>query len=264
MEHRNSPIIGITMGDAAGIGPEIIVKALAKNEVWDLCRPVVIGDIGVISDVMKCTRIEVDVRSVDKIENIRFEQGVVDVVDLHNIDLKTLTMGKPQAMAGRASFEYVEKAVDLALSHVIDAVTTAPISKKALNLAGYHYPGHTEILADLTGSSDYAMMFFAGSLRTILTTIHMSLIQACALIKKDNVLKTIKLGDQTLKRLGFEKPRLAVAGLNPHASEEGLFGDEEEKEISPAIDTARGFGLDVSGPYSADTIFSEQEMANST
>jgi 4-hydroxythreonine-4-phosphate dehydrogenase len=255
MKRGPRPIIGMTMGDAAGVGPEIIVKALAQNEVWNICRPVVIGDLDVIADANERTHTGLHLHGVSQIEDARFATGSVEVLDLRNINLKELIMGKPQAMAGKASFEYVRKAVDLALDHTIDAITTAPLSKEALNLAGYHYPGHTEILADLTGSSEYAMMFFAGSLRVILVTIHMSLIKACAAINKHVVFKTIRLGEQTLRRIGFETPRIAVAGLNPHASEGGLFGDEEEKEISPAVADAKRIGLDVSGPYSADTVY---------
>jgi 4-hydroxythreonine-4-phosphate dehydrogenase len=158
-------------------------------------------------------------------------------------------------MCGKASFEYIGKTVELALGHRIDAVTTAPISKEALSLAGYNYPGHTEIFAELTRSREYAMMFFTKGLRVILATIHVRLTEACRLIKKERILTTVRLGEETLRKLGLEAPRIAVAGLNPHASERGLFGDEESKEIGPAIDEAKKMGFNISGPYSPDTVF---------
>ncbi len=249
------PIVGITMGDAAGIGPEIIAKAMSQESVWDVCRPVVIGDADVMNACQDVAETKLDIHGISEIADAEFRHGCINVLDLENIDMKKLAMGKPQMMAGKASFEYIEKAVHLALDKRIDAITTAPISKEALNLAGYHYPGHTEILADLTGTKEYAMMFFAGELRVILVTIHLSLVDACNAIKKDLVLRTMKLGDRTLKKLGVSAPRIAVAGLNPHASEGGLFGDEESKEIVPAMEMARRDGLVVSGPYPADTVF---------
>lgn len=254
-ESSLKPIVGVTMGDAAGIGPEIIAKAMSQESVWDVCRPVVIGDADVLNVSLDVAGAKLHIRRISEIADAEFRRGCIDVLDLKNIDMKTLVMGKPQAMAGKASYEYIRKAVDLALDHKIDAITTAPISKEALNLAGYHYPGHTEILASLTGTKEYAMMFFAGELRVILVTIHLSLVEACSTIRKDLVLRTIELGDQTLKKLGVSAPRIAVAGLNPHASEGGLFGVEESKEIIPAMEVARRSGLAVSGPYPADTVF---------
>jgi 4-hydroxythreonine-4-phosphate dehydrogenase len=249
------PIIGITLGDPAGIGPEIVIKAVAQKSINDTCKPLVIGDVEMIRESLKVARTKLSIHGIKNVEEALYTFGTIDVLDLNNINLMELIMGRPQAMTGRASFEYIKKAVELALEGKIDAITTAPISKEALHLAGINYPGHTEILADLTDERDFAMMFIAGSLRVILVTIHLSLLEACNLIKKDQILKTIRLGYQTLKKLGIETPKIAVAGLNPHASEGGLFGVEESEEIKPAIDAAREEGLDVFGPFPPDTVF---------
>jgi len=249
------PIIGITMGDAAGIGPEIIDKALSKEETYKVARPVVIGDAAVLEDASKVAKVQVEIRPVDEPSSAKFEHGTVDVVDLKNIVLRELKMGKVQAMAGKASVEYVKKAVEMSLKGEIDAIVTAPLNKEAMNLAGYDYAGHTEILADLTNTEDYAMMLVAGKLRVVHVTTHVSMRQACSLIKKDRVLTTIKLTNEAVKGLGLPNPKIAVAGLNPHAGEAGMFGDEETKEISPAIEDAKRMGMNVVGPMPPDTVF---------
>lgn len=249
------PIIGITMGDAAGIGPEIIDKALSKEETYKVARPVVIGDAAVLEDASKVAKAQVEIRPVDEPSSAKFEHGTVNVVDLKNIVLRELKMGKVQAMAGKASVEYVKKAVEMALKGEIDAIVTAPLNKEAMNLAGYDYAGHTEILADLTNTEDYAMMLVAGKLRVVHVTTHVSMRQACSLIKKDRVLITIKLTNEAVKGLGLPNPKIAVAGLNPHAGEAGMFGDEETKEISPAIEDAKRMGINVVGPMPPDTVF---------
>jgi len=249
------PIIGITMGDAAGIGPEIINKALSKEEFYRIARPLVIGDAAVLTDALKVAKVDVKIRPVDSPSSAKFEKGTIDVIDLKNINISELKMGQVQAMAGKAAVEYVKKAVEMALRGEIDAIVTAPLNKEAMNLAGYNYAGHTEILADLTRTKDYAMMLVAGKLRVVHVTTHMSMLQACASIKKERVLTTIKLTYEAVQRLGIPNPKIAVAGLNPHAGEGGLFGDEELKEISPAIEEARRMGVDAIGPMPPDTVF---------
>ena len=164
-------------------------------------------------------------------------------------------MGVPQAEAGKASYEYVEVAVRLAQENKLDAIATAPLSKEAMNMADIDFPGHTEILASLTGTDDFAMMFIAGEYRVILVTIHTSLKDACEEVSTENVLTSIRLADATLRRLGIEKPRVAVAGLNPHAGESGMFGKEDIEAITPAVQEAKQAGIDCSGPYPADTLF---------
>ncbi|MEM4246277.1 MAG: 4-hydroxythreonine-4-phosphate dehydrogenase PdxA [Candidatus Bathyarchaeia archaeon] len=243
------------MGDAAGIGPEIVVKALSEKEVYTICRPIVIGDLSVLKDVLKVARVNLSFNPIIKVSEAAFHHGVVDILDLKNIDLARLVMGKPQAMSGKASVEYVEKAVELALRGEVHAIATAPLSKEAMNLAGYRYPGHTELLAHLTGAEEYSMMLVAGSLRVIHVTTHVSMSEAVRLIKKERVLATIRLADGALKSLGVKSPRIAVAGLNPHAGESGLFGMEEIDEISPAVHKARDLGMDVQGPLPPDTVF---------
>jgi len=249
------PIIGITMGDAAGIGPEIIAKALSLKEIYDVCRPVVIGDADAMREGIKVARVQLKINPIKELSDARFEHGTIDVLDLGNIRINDLEMGKPQAMTGKASVEYVEKAVDLALKGEIHAITTAPISKEAINMAGYNYAGHTELLAHLTGTKDYAMMLIAGSLRVIHVTTHVPFSEVSRLIKKGKVYRTIKLAHEIMQRLGIQNPRIAVAGLNPHCGEDGLFGREEIDEIVPAVESARREGLKVAGPIPGDTVF---------
>ncbi|MBS7651039.1 4-hydroxythreonine-4-phosphate dehydrogenase PdxA, partial [Candidatus Bathyarchaeota archaeon] len=249
------PVIGITMGDAAGIGPEIIDKALSKEEFYRIARPLVIGDAAVLADALKVAKVNVKIRPVNSSSSAKFEIGTIDVIDLKNINLSELKMGQVQAMAGKAAVEYVKKAVEMALKGEIDAIVTAPLNKEAMNLAGYDYAGHTEILADLTRTENYAMMLVAGKLRVVHVTTHMSMLQACASIKKERVLTTIRLTYEAVQRLGIPNPKIAVAGLNPHAGEGGLFGDEELKEISPAIEEARRMGIAAIGPMPPDTVF---------
>ncbi|MEM2942207.1 MAG: 4-hydroxythreonine-4-phosphate dehydrogenase PdxA [Candidatus Bathyarchaeia archaeon] len=249
------PIIGITMGDAAGIGPEIIDKALSKQEIYKISRPIVIGDLSVLVDALNVARVDLKFRSVTGPSYAKFEFGTVDVVDLKNIRLSELRMGQVQAMAGKASVEYVKKAVELALGGEIDAIVTAPLNKEAMNMGGYDYAGHTEILADLTKTKDYAMMLVAGRLRVVHVTTHVSMREACSLIKRERVSTVIRLTNDVLQKLKVEKPRIAVAGLNPHAGEGGMFGDEEIREITPAIEASRNSGIDVVGPMPPDTVF---------
>jgi 4-hydroxythreonine-4-phosphate dehydrogenase len=256
MSEKNiNPILGITMGDAAGVGPEIIDKALAKREFYDIARPIVIGDVSVIEDALKVAKVKVDINSVKDISEAKYEHGTIEVIDLKNIQLSELKMGQVQAMAGKASVKYVEKAVEMALENKIDAIVTAPLNKEAMNLAGYDYAGHTEILAHLTKTKDYAMMLVAGQLRVIHVTTHVSMRDACELIKKDRVLTTIRLTDEVTKKMGVEAPKIAVSGFNPHAGESGLFGNEEIEEITPAIESAKKNNMNVIGPMPPDTVF---------
>ncbi len=251
----DKPVIGITMGDAAGIGPEIINKALSLKEISQVCHPVVIGDLKVLSQAQEVARTRLHIHSIQRVTEAEFAFGIMNVIDLSNVKLDELRLGVPQAMAGKAAFEYIKKGVELALTHQIHALATAPISKEALNLAGYKYPGHTELLADLTQSKDYAMMYVAGNLRVILVTIHVSLRDAINLIVKARVLANIKLAHAVMKRFGIMNPRVAVAGLNPHAGEAGMFGSEELMEIAPAVAEAKSIGMNIVGPLPADTVF---------
>ncbi|MDR7867306.1 MAG: 4-hydroxythreonine-4-phosphate dehydrogenase PdxA [Sporomusaceae bacterium] len=255
------PIIGITMGDATGAGPEIIVKALEDKGVYDVCRPLVIGDLGIMARAAGIVNIPLKFRPVEKVAEAAFAYGTVDVIDLKNLPAD-LPFAKVDGRAGKAAFEYVAKGVELAMQGDIAAIATAPLHKEALNAGGYHYPGHTEILGDLSNTKGYAMMLTGGPLRVIHVTTHVSLRQACDLVKKERVLRVIELADMAAKQLGFAKPRIAVAGLNPHSGEGGLFGDEEIKEIIPAIEEAKGRGYDVTGPVPPDTVFYRAALKN--
>jgi 4-hydroxythreonine-4-phosphate dehydrogenase len=242
------------MGDGAGVGPEVIVKALTDKAIYDQCRPLIIGDSGIITRAAAIAKTPVTVRGINKIEESHFMYGTLDVLDLKNLP-SDLPFGKVDGRAGKAAYEYIEKAVRLAMQKEIAAVVTAPLNKEALKLGGYSYPGHTEILATLSNTKNYSMMLVSDALRVIHVSTHVSIRKACDLVKKDRVLRIIKLADETLRKLGISSPRIAVAGLNPHAGEAGLFGTEEIEEIIPALEEARKAGLQVQGPVPPDTVF---------
>lgn len=246
------PTIGITMGDAAGIGPEITLKAVTAADMLRICRPILIGDL----PTLKRTAAE---NGLD-IKLVPFDDNAANITEIEVCDLANLPaqfeIGCDTEITGRASAENIEAAVELCQSGRIDAIATAPISKKAISLAGYDYPGHTEFLAKLTGVEDFAMSFFAGQLRVVLLSTHVSLRSAIDNVTKDNLVDLIRFTDVHLSKLLGKRPRIAVAGLNPHASEFGLFGNEERDEIEPAVNKCRNvLKIDASGPYSPDTIF---------
>jgi 4-hydroxythreonine-4-phosphate dehydrogenase len=245
------------MGDPGGIGPEICAKALAEPEIYTICRPLVVGDAGIMADAMKFSHLDLAVHPCEQPADGRFVLGAVDVLDLKNMPIERLRHKQVTAEQGKASFEYVAKAIKLALDRRIDAVVTAPINKAAINAAGYHYAGHTEICAQFTGTRDYSMMLAEGNFRVAHVSTHVSLREACDRVKKERVRKVVDLAHKTLLRLGIASPRLAVAGLNPHCGEGGLFGTEDEEEIAPAVAEARGAGINVEGPLPADTVFSK-------
>ncbi len=236
------PTIGITMGDAAGIGPEIVLRSLAGSRSAGF-NTLIIGD----GEHLRSVASQFDVGEVLDRENVAFD-------DLANLT-EGFDLGTDNAVSGRASAEYIERSVALWREGQIDAIATAPISKKAIALGGYEFPGHTEFLAHLTNTKRFAMSFFAGSLRVVLLSTHLPLKKAIELVKAEKLVDLITFADEQLTRLLRLKPRIAVAGLNPHASEGGLFGSEEASEIIPAVDICRGLGITVSGPYSPDTVF---------
>jgi 4-hydroxythreonine-4-phosphate dehydrogenase len=249
------PCIGITVGDPGGIGPEITAKALAKRELYRICHPLVIAEQALMREAARIARVSVKVRPVDGPEEGIYRPGTMDVLDLGNFSLDSQRYGEITAIQGKAAFEFIHKAVDLALGGSIDATVTGPIHKEALHRAGYRYSGHTEIFAELTGTRDYAMMLADGAFRVIHVTTHMSLREAIDRINSSRILKVIHLAYEALRRMGIREPRIAVAGLNPHAGESGLFGKEEIEEILPAVRQARADGLCLEGPLPADTIF---------
>ncbi len=242
------PVLGITMGDAAGIGPEIAAKALADKSTYELCRPLVVGDAGVMRQGVRIAKVKLEVRPVSKVSEAMFEYGTMDVLDLKNLDPDTVVHGKVSAATGNAAFEAIRKVIQLAMDGEIDGTVTGPIHKESLNLAGHHFAGHTEIYAHFTKTSDYSMMLAEGDFRVVHVSTHVSLREACDRVKKDRILRVIGLANDACKRLGIASPRIGVAGLNPHASDGGLFGQEEEKEIVPAVREARAAGVDVEGP----------------
>ena len=250
------PILGITMGDPAGVGPEIIARAAADAEVTRTGRPVVIGDASVMRAALRLVESPLALRSVTGIADCRWTAGTLECLDLANVEIASLPRGEVSAAAGRAAHAYILRAVDLAKSRAIDGIVTAPINKEALAAAGVPHTGHTEILAELSNTRDYAMLLMGKDLRVIHVTTHVSLRQVPDLVTRERVLRTIRLAQQTMEGLGQPRPRIAVCGLNPHAGEEGLFGDEERIAIVPAIEAARADGLDVHGPLPADTLFS--------
>jgi 4-hydroxythreonine-4-phosphate dehydrogenase len=254
---NKKPILGITMGDPAGIGPEIAAKAMAEPHIYDICRPLIVGDVNAMKQAVQIAGVNMEVRSISEVQEAKFEYGIMDVMDLENVDISTLVHGRVSAMAGKAAFEAIQKVIELAMEGEIDATITGPINKESLNLAGYHFSGHTEIYAHFTNTKDYTMMLADGNLRVVHVSTHVSLREACDSVKKERVLKVIELGNDACKKLGISIPRIGVAGLNPHAGEHGLFGWEEKKEIIPAIQEAQERGINAEGPVSPDTLFSK-------
>lgn len=252
----NTPILAITMGDPAGIGPEIAAKALADPVVRKAARLLVIGDARVMTAAARLARADLTVRPLARVADATWAADTVEVLDLRNADPATFALGRVSALCGRAAYEYIERGVTLALAREIDAIVTAPISKEALAAAGLEHSGHTEILADLTGTRAYAMLLMGRELRVIHVTTHVALRRVPDLVTRERVHRTIRLGHEAMRRLGLAAPRIAVCGLNPHAGEAGLFGDEEQVAIGPAIAEARAEGIDATGPYPADTLMS--------
>jgi len=249
------PILGVTMGDPSGSGPEILVKALTEPEIRAVCRPIVIGDGATMRQAARIVGKDVPVRSIERLSEATYDDKIIEVLDLHNVDLTRLEFGKVQAMSGEAAFQAIVKAVELAMSGETAAVVTSGIHKESMNLAGHHYAGHTEILADLCGVKSVCMLLVAGDFRVTHVSTHCSLREAIERAKKPRILEVIRLTDEAVRRLGIAQPRIAVAGLNPHSGEGGLFGDEEIREITPAIEAARAEGYNVAGPVPPDTVF---------
>lgn len=249
------PIVAITLGDPAGTGPEIILKALAQPEVRALGRMLVVGDAATLDRAQTYTGTTLRLNAVSSPEAARFKPDSLDVLDLKNVELANLTVGKVSPMAGHAAYEYVKTAAELALAKRVGAIVTSALNKAALNAAGHHFDGHTGLLAEICQAPGATMMLVADKLRVTHVSTHVSLRQAIDRVRPERILKVLQLTHDAVRRLGIEKPKLAVAGLNPHAGEGGLFGDEEEKYIAPAIAQARALGLDASGPWPGDTVF---------
>jgi 4-hydroxythreonine-4-phosphate dehydrogenase len=249
------PVIGITMGDASGVGPEIVVKSLTHNVVYEQCRPLVIGDARRLEQANKIVHGTAKIRRIKDATEAKYEPGTIDCIDLDLIP-DDLPFGKLSPVAGNAAYQYIARAVELAESKQIDAICTAPLNKEALHAGGHKYPGHTEMLAHLTGVKEVSMMLVAPQLRVIHVTTHIGIIDAIKKIEPGLVQRTIERGNATLIKAGIAKPRIGVCGINPHAGENGLFGyGEEEEKIIPAVKVLQAQGMDVTGPLPADTLF---------
>lgn len=250
--------IGITLGDPAGIGPEISIKAFAKKDLYERCQPLLVGDACVVEKYLQAhPELDLKINVVEEPDQGKYVYGTIDLIDLKAVDIDQLAIGEVSAMAGNAAFQYVKKVIELALDKKIDATVTNPLNKEALNLAGHHYAGHTEIYADLTHTDKYTMMLADGNLRVVHVSTHVSLREACDCATKERVLDVIRIADKACKNLGIKNPRVAVAGLNPHCGENGLFGREEIEEINPAVEAAKAEGINAFGSLPADTVFSK-------
>jgi 4-hydroxythreonine-4-phosphate dehydrogenase len=251
------PIIGITMGDPASIGPEIAIKALLKKELYESCRPLIVGSAAVFNHINTLLNLNVEINAISSVSEARFQYGVIDVFDLEHVKMDELVFGEISAMCGEAAFQSVKKVIELALAKEIDATVTGPINKKSINEARHHYAGHTEIYADFTHTKKYAMLLVEDNIKVIHVSTHVSLRQACDLVKKERILQVIELLHNGMISLGETNLKIGVAGLNPHAGDSGLFGTEEADDILPAIEEARTLGYDVEGPVPPDTMFSK-------
>jgi 4-phospho-D-threonate 3-dehydrogenase / 4-phospho-D-erythronate 3-dehydrogenase len=251
------PVLGITMGDAAGVGPEVAAMALAREEVRRLARSVVIGDAGVMAEAVTIVGADLPVRAIRALDEGDLGPEALWVLDLGNRPVEDLVRGRVDPTNGRAAFEYIERAVALALADEIDAIVTAPLNKESLNRAGYPYPGHTEALAHLCGvpEDDVTMLLASPRLRVSHVSTHCSMLQAIAAVTRDRVTRVGRLTVRAVAPLVTRPPRLALAGLNPHAGEHGLFGDEDEREIAPAAAALQAEGIDAHGPVPPDSVF---------
>ena len=242
------------MGDPAGVGPEVVLRSVLQSaEIRNICLPLVVGDRAIMEEAIGLLGLSVSVNLIQRPDEAKADPGVLNLIAMPGGE--KIPKNMPSAAGGKASAAYIRKAVELALSREVEAIVTAPISKEALKLAGLSWPGHTEMLAELTGTDNYAMMLAGGPLRVILVSIHTALKNVPGLITKERVLRTIVLAKKASDMLGLSSPRIAVAGLNPHAGEAGIFGEEEIKEIAPAIEEARRSGIQATGPFPPDTVF---------
>jgi 4-hydroxythreonine-4-phosphate dehydrogenase len=250
------PIIGITMGDPTGIGPEILVKALSMEEPFRACRPVVFGDREALSRAIQIQKLSATLEAIDQIPRDGYVPQKVFFFPLGQLEAASLRFGQPDRACGEAMARYIKEAVKRAKNRELDAITTCPINKKAMNEAGYLFPGHTEFLAHLVGARSVAMMFLGSKWRIVLVTIHLPLKDVSRWISKDRILSTLRLTDEGMKKyFGIPHPKIGVLGLNPHCGEGGLLGKEEKKEIVPAIAETKLLGMDVEGPFPADSFF---------
>ena len=255
MERNMKPILGITMGDAAGIGPELILKAFRSPQLYGICRPLVIGSLPVMEYYRDLFASGIGFRAVRHPSQAEFRHGTLDVLDLGQVDVSKLRIGVVAAEPGNAAVAYTKEAGRLAMEGLIEAIVSAPLNKESMRLAGHAYEGQTEILAELTGSRRFGMILILGRMRVMMLTTHIALRKACDAVTKEKVLDMIELSHETLRTFGIREPRIAVAGLNPHAGEGGLFGTEEATGSRPAVEEAVRRGINAIGPVPADVVF---------
>src|SRR5699024_1216916 len=248
-------IIAVPMGDPAGIGPEITVKSFLNPEVLEAGNSIVIGDKDVLEKALEITQTDLEIKVIKDVEEADFSKNIINLIDLDNVDMTSFEYGQVQAQCGKAAFEYIEYAIKLAIDNKVDALATTPINKESLKAAEVPYIGHTEMLEELTNSHDPLTMFQVRSLRIFFLTRHLSIKEAIDQMTKERVHDYIKRSYDALIKLGVEEPKLAVAGLNPHSGEGGLFGHEEIDEITPGIKLAQEENYDVVGPVPADSVF---------
>jgi 4-hydroxythreonine-4-phosphate dehydrogenase len=251
--HTTLPLLAITMGDPAGVGPEIAARALADPSLSTLCRAFVVGELAIMEKAAELVAPGTPLYSLASPGEL--VEGAINVLNMHQLDPDTIPVGRTDAACGKASYEYILSAIHLAREGQVDGVVTGPINKESLSRAGIPFPGHTEIFAHETGTEDFTMMFMQDRVAVVHVTTHCSLLEAIAKISTDRVLNNIRLLHRALLELGLSAPRIAVGGLNPHAGEHGLFGTEEIEHIAPAITRAQSEGIDASGPYPPDTVF---------
>lgn len=254
-DNNMKPIVAITMGDPTGIGPEIVVQTLISQEINKCCRILIIGNVEILEKAAKILGREIQCNKITNPEEAKYDNLIIDVLETGNYELKTLEWGKEQKLAGIMAVDFIKKSIQLGLEKKIDAVVTAPIHKGAIKLAGIPQAGHTEIFQDMTNSPYALTMFSCHKLRVFFLSRHMSLIEACKYVTKENILENIILIDKELRKAGLNNPQIAVASLNPHSGDNGLFGREEIEEIIPAIEIAKEKGVNVVGPCSADSVF---------
>ncbi|WMJ88794.1 4-hydroxythreonine-4-phosphate dehydrogenase PdxA [Anaerocolumna sp. MB42-C2] len=249
------PYIAIPLGDPAGIGPEIVVKSIANKQVFDIARCVVVGDKKIVNDAIRFTRIPLKVNIINHPQEGVYEEGILNLIDLDNVDMTAFKIGEISGMCGRAAYEYIKKSIELANKKEVAAVSTTPINKESLKAGNVNYIGHTEIFGALTGTKDPLTMFEVRGMRVFFLTRHVSLRKACDLVTKDRIKDYVKRCKEVLVKLGVTEGTMAIAGLNPHSGEHGLFGNEEAQHVTPAVLELQAEGYDVAGPIGADSVF---------
>jgi 4-hydroxythreonine-4-phosphate dehydrogenase len=251
----NKPFVAVPIGDPAGVGPEIVVKSVASKEVFDVARTVVIGDAKVLANACKIMNVDLRINKIEKPEDGDYSEGVLNLIDLDNIDMDQFEFGKVNGICGKAAFQYIQKSIELANEGLVDAVATTPINKESLRAGDINFIGHTEIFGELTNTEDPLTMFETNGMRIFFLTRHVSLRDMLDLIKKERIKDYVKRCLIALEKLGVKDGTMAIAGLNPHSGEHGLFGWEEVNEVTPAIEELQAEGYKVVGPIGADSVF---------